>query len=74
MPHFEPNTKEARDDIKDAMRSAVEFGEAAGELSDLFRWQLSRSDEVLARDVLRRTQRIGLEARDVLDQMEDADE
>ena len=74
MPHSEPNTKEARDDIKDAMRSAVEFGEAAGELSDLFRWQLSRSDEVMARELLRQVQRVGREAKDVLDMMEENDE
>ena len=74
MPLSEPNTKEARDDIKEAMRGAIGFGEAAGELSDLFRWQLSRSDEVLARDVMRKTQRIGLEAQDVLDMMEENDE
>ena len=73
MPRSEPNTKEARDDIKDAMRSAVEFGEAAGELSDLFRWQLSRSDEVMARELLRQVQRVGREARDVLDMMEEND-
>ena len=74
MPHFKPNAKEARDDIREAMRSAVGFGEAAGELSDLFRWQLSRADEVLARDVMRKTQKIGLEAKDVLDLMEENDE
>ena len=63
----------SRDEYKAAMREAIDTGGAAGEMWHKSRWQKLTLENVAAKQVLRSQMRLGLEARDVLDLMEEYD-
>ncbi len=64
----------SRTDYKDAMKRLIDSGSAANKLVDSMRWHWLTMDETRARNVLQKAGRLGVEAQDVLDQMEENDE
>ena len=64
----------SRDDQKQAMRAAIQFGDTAGILADEFKWLRLTSEEVQVVNVLRASSRLVSGARDTLDVMEENDE
>ena len=63
----------SRDDFQEAMDTLADYGEASGVLVSFTRWQWLSRDEAAAKRLLMSVQRLGLKARDVLDQMEEND-
>lgn len=63
----------SRTDYKNAMRSVVLAGRHALELTRDTRWRRSSLEESHALTVLAKVVSVGLDAQDVLDQMEEND-